>query len=317
MNILIFGSGAVGSVLGGLLARMGHSVSLIGRSWHLDVIRKQGLTITGLWGEYRIRTFYLYTSVEEIPTEKRHFDLILLTVKSFDTETAVNQLIPLISPETMVISFQNGLGNIEALLKKIRPEQCLIGRIITGCELSPGAVKVTVSADDLLIGALPGIHTVRSPDSAVRLFRLSKIPARATDKIVSEIWLKVVYNCALNGLCSVRGIPYGKILESPKGPETLRHVVAECFEVAHREGIVLDPGTADAYFDHLVKQLIPVTAAHFPSMLRDLQRGKRTEIEALNGAICHLGQKLGVLTPENQRITDLIRQKTPQDSLKS
>lgn len=306
MRILIFGAGAVGSMLGGFLARTGHEVSLLGRRWHLDAISRHGLRITGLWGEYRVKTFDLYSSAGEIPAPKRRFDLLILTVKSYDTARAADEFNTLAGPGTTVLSFQNGLGNIESILERVDAGRFLAGRIITGCEVTPAKVEITVSADDLLIGALPGIRTSMAPEAIADLFRLSKIPARAVGDILSHIWLKVIYNCALNGLCTVMEIPYGEILREEGGKESLRRIVEECYQVAHRKGIPLDPPTAGLYYEWLVGTLIPVTASHYPSMLRDIQKGRRTEIDALNGAICRLGRDFGLATPENRRVADLI-----------
>jgi 2-dehydropantoate 2-reductase len=309
MKILVFGAGAVGSLLGGLLARMAHDVDLLGRKEHLEVIEKKGLKISGIWGQHFIKTFELYAQVSEIPPD-RNFDLILLTVKSFDTLEAVRQLKPLMKPQTTLLSFQNGLDNIETILKVIPSEQVLIGRIITGVEMVPGEVKVTVSADDMLIGAPTEVKPTMSPHEAARIFRLARIPSRAAENIVSEIWSKVIYNCALNGLCSVLEIPYGRITEDDKNRHALQHIVRECYAVAQKKGIYLNPDTPDAYYEYLLKVLIPKTADHYPSMLRDIQRKKRTEIDALNGAICGMGKEWGLKTPENERIMNLIRRQS-------
>src|SRR5437868_11853301 len=120
MKILIFGAGGVGSVVGGFLARTGHEVSLLGRPWHIDRIRKNGLSISGIWGDYRIKAFDLYTDAAQIPPQSA-FDLIILSVKSFDTEKAVQELAPFMGEDTMLLSLQNGLGNVETILKKIKP----------------------------------------------------------------------------------------------------------------------------------------------------------------------------------------------------
>ena len=152
MKILVFGAGGIGSVIGGFLARLGHDVTLLGRAWHLDAIKKNGLEITGIWGNYRIKAFELFTDIHSLQKSNPDFDLILLTVKSFDTEVAVEQLLPLIKEKTTLLSLQNGLGNMETILEKINSDQLLLGRVIFGVETSPGAVEVTVIADDVAAG---------------------------------------------------------------------------------------------------------------------------------------------------------------------
>lgn len=310
MRILVFGAGAVGSLLGGMLARTGHDVSLVGRGPHLSAVAARGLRIKGLWGEYNVKGADAYTSVSEIPERKKSFDLVLLSVKSYDTASAVREISPLVLEGTTVVSFQNGLGNVEIIRDAVGADRFLPGRIITGVEIRPGEVEVTVSADDLVIGALPGARPVLSPESAAQTFRLARVPARAVPDILSHIWLKAIYNCALNGPCSVLGIPYGRILETGEGRASVERIVEECYAVARSKGIPLDPPDAAGYYRLLIARLIPVTAAHYPSMLRDLERRGRTEIDAMNGAIGRMADELGIPAPENHRIADLIRQKT-------
>ena len=310
VKILIFGAGGVGSVFGGFLARMGHEVSLLGRPWHLDAIRKDGLLITGIWGDYRTKAFDLYTGIDEIRKKDIPFDLIILTVKSFDTETAAKELAPLMHERTTLVSFQNGLGNIETILTKVKQGQFLIGRVIFGVETSPGVAKITVTADATAIGALSGARPKISAEDLAHLLSLCKIEAKAVPNILTYIWAKVVYNCALNGICALREIPYGKILENDETKEAMKAIVRECYAVAQKKGVAMEPATADAYIELLIKTLIPRTASHFPSMLQDLKKGKRTEINALNGAIAKLGDELGIPTPANHAISNLVTSKT-------
>jgi 2-dehydropantoate 2-reductase len=310
MKVLIFGAGGVGSVVGGFLARTGHDVSLLGRAWHLDVVEKQGLVITGIWGDYRMKAFDCFRNTEEIQRKKREFNLIILTVKSFDTAKAVDELLPLMREKTMLLSLQNGLGNVETVLEKgVKPESYLAGRVIFGAEVSPGVVKVTVNADDVRLGALPGVETKVGAFQIAQALNFAKIPTQAVPDIMTHIWSKVIYNCALNAICSLRQMPYGRILENEDTRETMKRVVRECYAVGARKGITLVPDDAESFIEYLVGTLIPSTAAHFPSMLQDLKRQKRTDIDALNGAICRYGKELGISTPENERLTIAIHEK--------
>ncbi len=300
MKILIFGAGGIGSVIGGFLARTGHDVSLLGRSWHMDAIRQNGLRITGLWGNYHIKALETYSDSSEL--SGKDFDLIFLTVKAFDTEEAAKLISPLMRPQTTLVSFQNGLGNVETLLKTVRPEQFLPGRVIFGVQIEPGTVNITVNADDVVLGALPGIQPARNPITVAKMLSDTKIPARAVTNILTFIWSKVIYNCALNGICTLEEIPYGRILENERTVSWMKDIVRECYAVGLKQGVALEPATAEQYIDLLVKKLIPSTAAHFPSMLQDLKKGKRIDIESLNGAICRWGAKLQIVTPANEEV---------------
>ncbi len=309
MKILIYGAGGVGSVVGGLLARMGHEVSLLGRSWHLDAIEKNGLVINGIWGDYRIKAFNLYRNVEEIKNKNPVFDLIILTVKSYDTEAAVNELPSLMKENTALLALQNGLGNVETILKKVKSEQCLIGRVIFGVEIKPGTAKVTVAADATVIGALPGMKPKMNAEAAAHLFNLAKIETRAVPNIMTHIWSKAIYNSALNAICGFYEMPYGKILEKNETKNWMEKIVRECYAVGIKKGIALDPPDAEGYLKLLTGTLIPRTAAHFPSMLQDIKKGKRIDIDALNGAICRMGRELGIATPANQRAVEKIQRR--------
>ena len=306
MRILFFGAGGVGSLFGGFLARMGHDVSLLGRASHMDAIAKQGLSITGIWGDYRIKAFNLFTDAGEIKKKNISFDVIFLTVKSYDTAAAMEVVPSLMSEKTMLVSFQNGLGNSETILKKIKPEQYLAGRVITGIETSPGKIKVTVTADPVAVGGLPGVKTLVRAFDIAQTLNSARIPCVPVPDILTVIWAKVIYNCALNGICTIEEIPYGKILDNERTRNQMTEVVRECYAVGLKKGITLSPKTADEFINLLVKRLIPSTATHTTSMLQDLRNGKRIEIDSLNGVICRLGAETGIPTPQNACIVEAV-----------
>jgi len=308
MRIAVFGAGAVGSVLGGMLAKSSVSVTLLGRPWHLDVVRQSGLVISGLWGEAIIRNLDLATSPSEVRDWSTQ-DMVFVCVKSYDTESAAQALARVLGPKTFVCAFQNGLGNYETLVRWLDPARVLLGRIIFGAEIEPGRVRVTVCADDVLIG---------SPDSRVSpeicaqlasLLRTSGVPARTTTRIMEELWMKAIYNCALNALSTILEVPYGRLLESDATRTLIRLVIEEAYQVAKLQKIALDPPTAEGYQTLLFERLIPDTATHHASMLQDIRRGKRTEIHDLNGALVRLGTQHGVAVPVNALLTQFVHAK--------
>lgn len=308
MRILILGAGAIGSVVGGFLAKAGHDVTLLGRAWHLDVVRERGLGIRGLWGEHLVENLQTVTTPEDLPRPDA-FDWVCVCVKAHQTVSVLETLSRCLGPRTFVCAFQNGLGNYETLLQRVPPDRLALGRIIFGVELEPGRVRVTVCADEVLIGAPDG----RFPrDQAARLaaaLDAAGIPSRATATILVALWAKVLYNCALNGLSTLLEVPYGKLPEHPVASSMMRSIVEEAYRVADAHHIALEPSEARAYLELLFTRLIPDTAAHQPSMLQDLRRGKPTEIEALNGAIVRLAQPVGLPVPTNALITRLVHAK--------
>ncbi len=308
MRILVLGAGAIGSVLGGFLAEAGHAVTLLGRGWHLEAVRRNGLFISGLWGEHRIRTLTTATEAAEVAGEGRP-DWLFVCVRANQTASALETLTSLLGPQTLVCAFQNGLGNDEALLRAVPPGRLALGRVFFGVELQPGHARVTVCGGELLVGAPDD----RGPREAVAALAAalqgSGIPCRATTTIVSALWAKALYNCALNGLSTLFEAPYGKLLEHATARRLMRAIVEEAYRVAAAHHVALDPATPEAYVEALFRRLIPDTAAHRSSMLQNLHRGHVTEIEALNGAVVRLAHDAGFEAPANALITRLVHAK--------
>jgi len=308
MRILVLGAGAVGSVLGGFLANAGHEVTLLGRAWHLDVVRRQGLAITGLWGERRVKGLAVATHPDEIARQAA-FDWVFVCVKAYQTAEAAAFLPDLMGSRTLVCGFQNGLGNYEALTQAVAPERVALARVIFGADLEPGMARVTVCADDVLIGAPDARFPREQTVQLAAALQASGIPARATASIVVELWAKVLYNCALNGLSILFEVPYGKLLEHETTRRLMAAVIEEAYRVAAAHRIKLKPATAKAYRELLFTRLIPDTAAHQSSMLQDVRRGRPTEIDSLNGALVRLAAPAGVPVPMNALVTRLVHAK--------
>lgn len=308
MRILVIGAGAIGSVVGGLLAEGGHEVTLLGRLWHMSVVRQHGLVISGIWGEHRILRIATAASPGEVPMEPA-FDWVFVCVKAHQTTEALETISQYVGPDTLLCAFQNGLGNYEALTRAIPPDRVALGRVIFGVELEPGHARVTVWADDLLIGA-PDERVPRDRIAALaEALSASGIPAKPTADIMAAVWAKALYNCALNGLSTVLEVPYGGLLNREPARRLMRAIIREAYRVAAAQRVTLEPTTPEAYVERLFSHLIPVTAVHRSSMLQDIRRGRPTEIEALNGALVRLGQQAGMAMPANALVTRLVHAK--------
>jgi 2-dehydropantoate 2-reductase len=307
LRVLVAGAGAVGSVVGGLLAAAGHGVTLLGRTTHLDAIARYGLSIEGLWGDHRIGGFALARRPDEIDGR---FDAILLTVKSYDTGAMLAAVAKMVATEGSVISLQNGLGNVEQVAAAVGPERALGGRVIFGAVLPrPGVARVTVFADPIALGAaVAGVvpAEVRARDWTARL-AAAGVPTELTPSLQSHLWTKIFYNAALNPLGALLGLPYGALADDPEGRALMDTIIDECFAVAGARSIAPLVSTADAYRDLFYGRLVPSTAYHRSSMLQDLERGRRTEIEAINGCIWRYGREAGIPTPVNATMTRLVR----------
>ncbi len=308
MKILVMGAGALGSVFGGFLAAAGHEVTLVGRRAHMEAVARGGLTVEGIWGHHAVSKVAAFPTISQ--AKSRDFDVILITTKAHDTAAALVQVRDLVKKDTLVVSLQNGLGNLEAIAAAVGPRRTVGGRVIFGAELlHAGTVKVTVYADKVLLGS-----PAKDADK-VAIRRLAKaidvahIPCDVTDTIEGYIWGKVLYNCSLNGLSAVLELPYGKLAEEQHTRAIMNQVIDEGLAVAHKKAINLPWGSAQEYRAAFYGAMVPPTAAHESSMLQDIRRGKRTEIDALNGALVQLGQELGVPTMANWAITELVKAK--------
>jgi 2-dehydropantoate 2-reductase len=303
MQILIMGAGALGSVAGGFLAKAGHTVTLVGQAAHMQAIRTGGLHISGIWGRHHVEALEALTE----PPANNDWDVILLTVKSFDTATAVRAVAPCVGAETLVCSYQNGLGNAETIAGAVGWDRTIGARVIFGARMNaPGEVEVTVIANPTAIG----VYRDKTPlDRVARLvsaMNTAGIPTVFTEDIRAEIWGKVAYNCALNPLSALLDCPYGALADAEPTRRIMGAVIHELYDVAAAKGVVLFPEKAGEYVELFYAKLVPPTAGHFASMREDFRHKRRTEIDALNGAIAHMGGQLEVACPVNTLLTRLV-----------
>ena len=303
MKILIMGAGAIGSVFGGFLSNS-QDVTLIGRVSHISAIRKKGLRVSGIWGEHLFKNLKAFTSADECK-EFLPYDLILITTKSYDTEYATMQISSLIGKDSNVVSVQNGIGNEEIIAKIVGKERTMGGMAIFGAMLiKPGHVKVTVYASECLFGTLS--KDMERSKTIAEIITKAGIPSLPTDDIIREKWMKVFYNIALNPLSAILKVRYGALGIYYETRTIIKSMLQEAFEVAKAEGIRLK-FTWEEYFDYLIEKQLPLTAEHISSMLQDLERRKRTEVDYMNGAIVRLGKVHGIKTPVNEAIVNIIK----------
>ncbi|MCC6794271.1 MAG: 2-dehydropantoate 2-reductase [Candidatus Hydrogenedentes bacterium] len=305
MNTLVVGAGAIGSVVGGFMAKHGHRVTLIGRENHMRVIAERGLRITGIWGEHHVRGIQVCTSVDAV--EPGTHDLILITVKAYDTARAADSLLRIVGPETLVCSYQNGLGNAETIAERIGWERTIGARAIFGVVTrEPGWVDVTVIANPTALGTYHPTTSTNRVRAIAEAMNATGLPTVYTDRIRTVLWNKVAYNCALNPMSALLDIPYGGLLDTEHTCQTMREIVHEIYAVAQAKEIPLAPATPSEYVRHLFEDLIPPTAAHYASMRADFIHRRRTEIDALNGAIVRFGAEHNIACPVNTLLTRLV-----------
>lgn len=294
-KIMVMGAGALGSLFGGLVANAGYDVTLVAREWHVAAIRKHGLRISGL------TEITVDVKAVTSPEAAEPPDIVLFTVKSYDTETAAKQLKPCIHEETAVVSLQNGLGNEERLSEILGAEHVLGGVTSYGALLKePGHVAHT-GVGDTFIGELDGEISKR----ALRICEILNdggIKAEAVADVRKKIWEKLIVNAAINPITAIarvrnEGLLHGELRW------LMEATAREAASVARCAGVNIDVEAA-------VKKAVEVatkTGKNESSMLQDIKRGKRTEIDAISGEIVKLAEKFGIEAPINKTLHALVK----------
>jgi 2-dehydropantoate 2-reductase len=301
-QVAVMGAGAVGCYFGGLLARAGAPVTLIGRPHHVEAIARDGLLLESKRFRQRIPA-----SASADTGAARGAGVVLLCVKAPDTEGAARALAPHLADGAVVVSLQNGVDNVERV-RSVVSADVIPAVVYVGAEMTaPGSVRHTARGD-LVIGDLPR----RDPGDAARRRRLESLaalfaragaPCRLSDDVEAELWTKLLINCAYNAISALGRARYGRMAGDPRVREVMRQVVQETVAVARAAGVRL----ADT--DHVAAtwRLADSMTETISSTAQDILRGKRTEIDALNGYVARRGAELGVATPVNQALHALVK----------
>jgi 2-dehydropantoate 2-reductase len=308
MKILVFGLGALGTVFATFLKEDGHEVYGITKEKYLKNIKSKPLEVIGIWGEHRASLDEISSNIQDF--KDINFDLIILTVKSYDTKKAVKEIKPLIGKDTVVLVAQNGYGNYEIVSKEIGKEHTILGRVIFGSKIVEiGKAEVTVIADPTRIGQPENAIPEEKIRKIAEIIDKSGVPTKYDKNVYKLLWDKIIYNCALNPLGAILECNYGTLAENEETRTVMNKIIKEIFSVAKAQNIELNWKSPDEYIKHFYKNLIPPTAQHYPSMYHDLKSKKRLEIDALNGAIVNLAKEKNMEVPVNETITNLIKAK--------
>ncbi len=294
MNIVIFGAGAIGSLFGGILAK-NNNVVLIGRKNHVEQIRKKGLRIKGKTNlNVKVLAF---EKVEDILFSP---DLIIISVKSYDTENAVNEIKKIIGKNTFVMSLQNGLDNIEKIEKIVDKKKLFVCITTHGSVFSKPGVIIHTGIGKTKIGAI--VKNLFDENRFVEMFNKSGINTVISDDIMYDIWAKGVVNSSINPLTCFFKCKNGYILKNPILEKLMEQVCYESVSVANACGFSL------VYEDslNLTKEVISDTSENFSSMLQSIQNGCKTEIDSINGFIVKAGKNFGLDVTLNEVIVYVI-----------
>ena len=301
MKIAVVGSGAMGSLTGGLLREAGADVHLysVNRE-HIESIKLNGLVVEGIGGQRTIKV-NATTNIEEIGVA----ELLIMFVKSYNTEAAADSARKIAGASTSVLTLQNGIGNIEILERFFGKEKILAGTTDAAATVvSPGRVKHTAGGN-IYIGSLTGEITLRIKE-IVDLLQKAGFNAHPTDNAIGMIWTKLIMNLAINPPGTILRVVCKGLIDNDYARALMKSIVDEALQIAEKKGIrLLYPDMVQAAYD-----LAEKNANSQNSMLQDFLKGKRTEIDFISGAIVKEGQQIGIDTPVNRAMTYLVKAQT-------
>ncbi|ESP89580.1 ketopantoate reductase family protein [Candidatus Halobonum tyrrellensis] len=291
MNVVVFGAGSLGSLVGGLLARdPDHRVTLVGRAAHVERVRADGLRVSGELDA---------TTRPEATTDGTGLraDLALVTVKAYDTASAAAALAT--GDVDLVCSLQNGL--VEEVLEARLGDRVLAGTATYGAELvGPGHVRCT-GVGAVRVGELDGGASERA-ERVARAFRAAGLDCTADAEMPRSRWEKLAVNAGVNAVTALARVDNGA-LRDPPGADLAARAARETARVARANGVDLaDDRAVDA-----LTEVVEATAANRSSMRQDVEAGRRTEADAINGAVADRGAAAGVETPVNRTLAALVR----------
>jgi 2-dehydropantoate 2-reductase len=300
MKICILGAGALGSSLGGVLTESGLEVYLID-PWaeHVNTMNRQGLRLREGSSERAVKV-RAAADCRGIGSA----DLILVLVKSYHTKEAIKNAGPMIGDQTVVLSFQNGLGNEEILAEVVGKEQVMGGRTFAGgVLLGPGHVIAGHKGRQTYIGELDGRVTQRVNDIAGQ-FNQAGLKTIISSNIIGIMWDKLLVNVATGALSGITRLPYGELYQLEQLMDCAVEAVSEAIAVANAVGVKLTITDPKKIWLKAAENLPPEFKA---SMLQDIEKGSRTEIDSINGSVVRLGERHGIPTPVNRVLVASIK----------
>jgi 2-dehydropantoate 2-reductase len=296
IRIAVLGAGAVGCFYGGMLARAGRPVTLIGRPAHVEAFKARGLRFEGLTFDEHVP---VGASTEA--SAVRGSQLVLFCVKSTDTESAAGQMAPHLDAGALVVNLQNGVDNTERIQARIA-QPVIPAVVYVATEMAgPGHLKHH-GRGDLVIGELGAKLPAGTLERVKAWFESAGVPVTVSDNVAGELWAKLVVNCAYNALSAISQLPYGKMIQGPGIRDVMRDVVEESLAGAKARGVAMAPGMLERTYG-----IAAAMPTQYSSTAQDLARGKPTEIEHLNGFVARRGAALGVPTPANGALAALVR----------
>lgn len=299
-RIAVVGAGAVGCYFGGMLARAGAPVTLIGRAPHVEAINRDGLFIDSVKFQERVSI----SASTEIGAA-RDAQLVLFSVKTVDTENTAKLLAPYLAPDAIVVSLQNGVDNAERIDFAAGIEAIPAVVYIAAAMSGLGRVKHSGRGDLIVGNPSPSHHASESDVAEVAAtFTRAGVPCRVSENITVELWEKLIMNCAYNAISALSRNKYGSIARDASSIDVMKRVVVEAVAVGEAAGVRL---SAESMFAAVLKLGSVAMPEALSSTAQDIARGKPTEIDSLNGFLVRRGAEMGVAVPVNETLYSLVK----------
>lgn len=302
MNILIVGSGAMGSLFAGRLKQNGVDVTLFNRfNDHIKSIQENGLTIVDHKKESTHVVPPIITAPEKLTD---HFDLVIVLVKTFATEIVLEKVLTRLSNHPPILTLQNGIGNLETIQEIAPNNDVFVGVTYAGASIDKPGVLLHRAWGNTIIGSSDQARHGKLLSEIASIFSKCGLHTEVSDNVQSIIWEKLFTNLAYNGLTAITRLKNGDTLCCNEGRDIIEKVVREAEQVALAKGIRITNSDPVKECIRLGEEEIGMNTS---SMLSDILHQRKTEIEAINGKIVEEGKKYGIPTPYNEMIYNLIK----------
>jgi len=305
MRVAVLGAGGIGGYYGARLAKAGHDVVFIARGAHLEAMQECGLTVRTPEGESTLPV----VAVAD-PRGLDPVDLVLFCVKAYDTESGARSIVPLVASDTAVLTVQNGVDNVVAIAAVLGTGAVLAAAVYAALQIAgPGVIARTGAEARIAFGEPGGAVTARTTRIAAA-FEQSGIAHQVSPDIDRVLWEKFLFITGVGGVTALARSGFGALVSSPEGRALLAASCDEIVTVARAEGASLGPEAARA----AIAQAEKLPAPWRSSLARDLEDGRRLEVDALSGAVVRRGRRLGIVTPVHQAIAACLSVHQPKTS---
>jgi 2-dehydropantoate 2-reductase len=303
MSITVVGPGAIGCLLAAYLTRAGENVYLLDhRLERATLLQDRGIAVDG-----EREAFHIPIKVTADPSEIRSTEIFILCVKASDTAAAAAMLKDAISPESHLLTLQNGLGNIEKLSEFFASDRIFAGATSHGATLLEVGRVRHAGYGEIWLGGPSEISSNQTGRTKIQQLEATMnragLQAQLVDDIQHILWRKLVVNVGINALTAILGVPNGELVRIPECQNIMDGAVAEAVQVASGSGVQLQLAEE---IDR-VRAVCNSTATNISSMLQDVKRQKKTEIDQINGAVVQVAASLGMASPVNEILTALVR----------